>query len=108
MDGQLILLLIYFLLSSNMKSYNDLTDKEKEIVDMLNKKINDAVMNDLRGFILEQVKLGTAMMKHLENCKTYPNVLPQDIPTPCTHYYLKRSLWTVSQLQSYINDDNYQ
>ena len=55
-----------------MKSYDDLTDKEKEIVDMLNKKINDDVMNDLRGFILEQVKLGTAMMKYSGNCKTYP------------------------------------
>lgn len=50
-----------------MKSYNDLTDKEKKIIDMINKKINDAVMNDLRGFILEQAKLGTAMMKYWEN-----------------------------------------
>lgn len=82
----------YSKLLNSMKSYNDLTDKEKEVVDMINGKINDAVMNDLRGFLLEQAKLGTAMMKHLENCKIYPNALPQDVPVPSTNYYLKRSL----------------
>ena len=56
-----------------MKSYDDLTDKEKKIIDMINKKINDDVMDDLQSFLLEQVKMGHAMIKSLENCKTYPN-----------------------------------
>jgi len=45
-----------------MKSYDDLTDKEKEILDMINKKINDDVMDDLQSFLLEQVKMGHAMI----------------------------------------------